>query len=1016
MANQLAPPHNGTSQVREHLQLLADSNIVGMMFAKADGTIVDGNDEFLRIVGYSREELEAGALTWMKITPPGWTETDQQISLRVRNTGSAPPFEKEYIRKDGSRVPVMIGIAALPESEWDRGAMCFVVDLSVRKQAQRERDRLMTERVAMLESAGDGIYGMDVNGQCTFINRAGARMLGYAPEECLGRNIHDLAHSKYPDGSAYPREDCPIFRAASSGQSAHVEKDVVWRKDGTPLAVEYSSQPVVVGGRVEGTVVSFKDIGEREKSEAVLRASEERFRRAFANAAAGMFIVDLEGRFLDVNLAFCRMSGYDRQELVGREVAAVTHPEDVEKSTLLAGKLRGGEMRDFVTVKRYRRKDGTILWARMSASLVGDPDGNPLQVVCIVEDITERLRVETELRRSEQRYRSIVENTHEGICMCDPERGVTYSNPRLATMLGFEANAELDCCKIHFEEDNEECRLHFERRRLGVSETFETRLRRKDGSTLWANSSASPLKDDDGKFAGALCMFADVTERKRLEEQLQQAQKMEAVGRLAGGIAHDFNNLLTVILGYSGILERKIAAGDPMNKSVIEIRKAGERAAALTQKLLAFSRKQVQRPRVLSLNDLIRDTEVMLLRLIGEDIELVTDLDDSVGNIKADPSQMEQVLMNLSINARDAMPKGGHLLIETSRQQLDSGAGALRSVPAGVYVELTVTDTGCGMDDLTKSRIFEPFFTTKEAGLGTGLGLSTVLGVVKQSGGSIAVYTEVNVGTSFKIYLPLVEETAAHLDSPQVAVSRAAGETILLVEDDPSIRALAADVLREHGYNVMEAASAEEALAAGEVLSSVDLLVTDVIMSGMNGQDLADRLIAAHPRTKVLYMSGYTENAMTRQGILDPGLNFLAKPFRPEELLNKASGVLAGKKTAAKILVVDDDAQVRSFLATLLEVDGFSVLQASNGKEAQARCRDTRIGLVITDLVMPEQEGLETILAIRKNWPKIPMIAISGAFGGAYLEFATKLGADAMFRKPFDAETILSEVRRLIRR
>ncbi|MGD0436115.1 MAG: ATP-binding protein, partial [Bryobacteraceae bacterium] len=309
------------------------------------------------------------------------------------------------------------------------------------------------------------------------------------------------------------------------------------------------------------------------------------------------------------------------------------------------------------------------------------------------------------------------------------------------------SDARFGCPQIHFSDDAEDARRGFERRKQGCNESYEIRLRRKDEKPLWANVSASPRVDENGNFAGELCMFSDITERKRLEELLRQSQKMEAVGRLAGGIAHDFNNLLTVILGYSGVMESKVSKDDPLGKNILEIRKAGERAAELTQKLLAFSRKQVQRPRVLSLNHLTRDAEPMLRRLIGENVRLSVTLDPAVGNIKADPGQIEQVLMNLCINARDAMANGGELLIVTRRQNLDSGSACLHSLPPGPYVVLEVSDTGCGMDEETKARIFEPFFTTKDPGIGTGLGLSTVLGIVNQSGGAISVYSEINVGS-----------------------------------------------------------------------------------------------------------------------------------------------------------------------------------------------------------------------------------------------------------------------------
>ncbi len=995
------------------VELLANSNIIGIVFSGASGEIYDANDEFLRIVGYSREDLTAGALNWRNLTTPESLAQSLEAAGRASAQGSAEPFEKEYIRKDGSRVAVLVSAAGLPGTPGHTAA--FVIDLTEPRRVLAERDRLMVERMAMLDSVGDGVYGLDRSGHCTFINRAALQILGYEQQECLGQNMHMLVHSRRPDGSPYPIQECPVYNAAHTGEGVRTRDGLVWRKDGTPLPVEYSSFPIVREGHTEGAVVWFKDISKRKQAEARLRDSEERFHSAFAHAAAGVFITDMEGRFLEVNRAFCKMLGRQASELLGTPYQALTHADDLKRDEEVLRQLLRQEIPAFVGQERFIRKNGTLLSTRISASLARDAAGDPMNVVCLIEDITDQLRAENELRLSEERYRSIVENTHEGICMCDAQRNVTYANPRLYEMLGIENGGCLECSNFHFESDEEDTLRHFEKRKQGISESYETRLRRKDGSVLWASASASPLLDSDGHFSGGLCMFADISGRKKLEGQLLQSQKMEAIGRLAGGIAHDFNNLLTVVLGYSSIVEKKLAAEDPLRASVVEIRKAGERAAALTQKLLAFSRKQVQSPRVFAVNHLIRDTEGMLQRLLGEQVHLVTDLDPDAGNIRADAGQMEQVLMNLSINSRDAMPHGGQLLIETKRQELDQNEGRLRGVRPGLYVVLSVTDTGCGMDEETKSKIFEPFFTTKDPGIGTGLGLATVLGIVNQSGGAISVYSELNVGTTFKVYLPLVEGAASVVEPARAPAAQGRGETILMVEDDSRIRMLAASVLREHGYTVREAASAEAALADA-ALSSVDLLLTDIVLGGMNGRDLADKLLAAHPHVRVLYMSGYTENAVTQQGILDPGLNFLAKPFRPEELLLKAAEVLARVDPHGRILVVDDDPQVRSFLATLLETDGYTVVQAADGKQAQARCQETQFDLVITDLVMPEQEGLETIHAIRKQWPELPLVAISGAFAGAYLELAKKLGADAIFRKPFEPGSILREVHRLVER
>jgi two-component system, cell cycle sensor histidine kinase and response regulator CckA len=1009
-----APP-TATQRLSQHrapIQQLADSNIMGILFSKSDGPIVDANDEFLRMVGYSREDLEAGRLDWINMTPPEWGVASRLARQQMEETGKARPFEKEFFRKDGTRVPILIGIVAVSQPDLNR--VGFVVDLTERKQAERDLDRLMIERFAMLDSVGDGIYGLDMDGRCTFINSAAVRMLGYAPEECQGRNMDHLIHSKSAGGSAYGVETHAISGGVRKCEGVRSDHEVLWRKDGTSLVVEYSSYPIVVNGRVDGSLVSFKDIGERKKAEENLRASEERFRGAFANAAAGMCITDLEGRFLEVNQALCRMLGYGEAELLGARVEAVTHPEDLLTSDVLVRQLFRKEIPGFVAEKRYIKKDGGISWARCSVAVLADAAGAPARFVTIAEDITEQVKAKTDLRHTEELYRSIVENTQEGICMCDGDRDVTFCNQRLKTMLGYpEGGANFRCSDIHFEEDSEDSKRRFELRKTGVSQSYETRLCCADRTPLWVSASASPIPDDQGAFAGSLCMFTDVTARKRLEEQLRQAQKMEAVGQVAGGIAHDFNNLLTVILGYSAVLEQKLTAQDPLLKNVVEIKKAGEQAAALTQKLLAFSRKQVLRPRVISLNHLVRDMQAMLSRIIGEDVELVTELDPAVGNVKADPGQIEQVILNLTINARDAMQGGGKLLIESRRQDLDRDAAQLHSLPPGAYVLVTFTDNGCGIDESAKARIFEPFFTTKGPGVGTGLGLSTVLGIVNQSGGAIAVDSEVNYGTSFKIYLPLVEDAPSDMQSPQLPAATPAGEIILLVEDDDGIRGLARQVLEEHGYRVVEAASAKEAFRVAGLSPVVDLLLTDIVMGGMNGYELANQLSVLRPGMKILYMSGYSETGVVQQGMLEPGLNFLAKPFQPRELLWRIGEMLAKRAVPATLLIVDDDARVRGLLATLLESEGYSVSQASNGKEALARCHEALPDLVITDLVMPEQEGLETIHAICREWPHLPVIAISGAFGGAYLDFAKKLGADAVLRKPFEPDVILHEVRRL---
>jgi hypothetical protein len=511
----------------------------------------------------------------------------------------------------------------------------------------------------------------------------------------------------------------------------------------------------------------------------------------------------------------------------------------------------------------------------------------------------EKVAAETALRTSEQRFRALVEHSWDAVALFGPDGTILYGSPATTRLLGYDLTEFVgrNAVELIHPDDRDALVTRLgesvaqPRRRVDIA----ARVRHRDGSWRHLEGIFTNLLDDPS--VGAIVNnYRDVTERRSLEEQVIQAQKMEAVGRLAGGVAHDFNNILTAITGYTDLLLADLPADDARRQDVDEIHRAAQRAAALTQQLLAFSRRQVMQPRVIELNGLVRDIEKMLRRLIGEDVALTTVLDPGAGNVRVDPNQLQQVLLNLAVNARDAMPNGGRLTIETRGVELDATyAQEHRSVTPGHYVLLAVSDTGVGMSEQTKARLFEPFFTTKELGKGTGLGLATVYGIVKQTGGHIWVYSELGHGSTFKIYLPQVDERAEPLDTPVAASPEAlrGRETILLVEDESAVRAVARQLLQRQGYTVLEAPNGPAALALlnnGAV--QVDLLLTDVVMPGMSGRALADQIAPLCPGARVIFVSGYTDDAIVRHGMLEPGLNYLQKPYRPAGLLQKVREVL----------------------------------------------------------------------------------------------------------------------------
>jgi two-component system cell cycle sensor histidine kinase/response regulator CckA len=628
---------------------------------------------------------------------------------------------------------------------------------------------------------------------------------------------------------------------------------------------------------------------ERQKSLALLQGIME-------STTDAVFVKDLDGRYVITNPIAARIAGKSIEEIVGNTDLEIFSPETA-RSVMSRDKQviqTGGP----VTYEQTGIASDTNRTFLSTKGPYRDADGKIVGILGISRDITDRKRAEEEIRNSQQKLRIHLEHTPLAVVEWNLDFCVTAWNSSAERIFGYSRQEALGqhasfIVPAQYREQVDQVWRDLLAQQGGTRSTNDNIT--KNGRIISCEWYNTPLIDDLGNVLGVASLAQDVTERFALEERLRQSQKMEAVGRLAGGVAHDFNNLLTVILGYSQIVTDGVPAGSRLADSAAQIKTAAEKAAGITRQLLAFSRKQLLSPRVINLNEILMNLDSLLRRLIGEDIEVMTIPANDLGTVKADPSQLEQVLMNLALNARDAMPQGGKLTLETSNAFLDEAyAHGHQPVQPGRYVMLAVSDTGEGMDAETQARIFEPFYTTKEVGKGTGLGLSMVYGIVKQSGGYIWVYSEPNRGTTFKVYLPRVDQAADTGAAVHTARTVQRGtETILLVEDEAQIRQLSTSVLTHCGYNVLVAGSPEQALEICRTDGKqIRLVVTDVVLPRMNGKQLAERILKMWPDVKVLYVSGYTNNAIVHYGVLDPGLSFLPKPYTLSALAAKVREVL----------------------------------------------------------------------------------------------------------------------------
>jgi len=762
-----------------------------------------------------------------------------------------------------------------------------VAQLIERRRAYESLQESETKYRELVENINDVIFAVDESGLLSYVSPAIESVAGYRPSEVLGRSFTEFIFA----------EDLPTvlnnFRDVLAQKIEPLEYRIQ-TKAGKTVWVRTSSRPNIVDGHIAGLRGMMTDITDRKRAEEALKASEEELRTLLGAMTDVILVLGADGRYLKIAPTDPSYLYKPRADLVGKTLHEVFPKEKAD--FFLA------HIRQALTEERMHRVEYKLRIDKTDFCFEGCV--SPLSrdsVVWIGRDITERNRSEEKLRESERLYHTTFNNAPVGIAHTDLNGRWLHVNQRLCDILGYSREELLECNfqDVTYPEDVAADDLARQQFLAGEIQRYsrEKRYVRRDGLVVWVEVIVTLQRSPAGEPKFFITVVQDVTERKRLEQQFLQSQKMEAVGQLAGGIAHDFNNLLTAINGYSELTLARLAPDDRLRHNLEEIRKAGNRAASLTRQLLAFSRKQMLQPKVLDLNLVVSDLEKMLRRLIGENIELRTVLDRDLGSVKADPGQVEQVVMNLVVNARDAMPHGGKVTIETANVYLDEEYVKHHvAVRSGAYVMLAINDNGCGMTAETKARIFEPFFTTKELGKGTGLGLSTVYGIVKQSGGSIWAYSEVGKGTTFRMYLPRVSEDAQEYKRRTELERASRGtETILLVEDDETVRKLTHEVLMNYGYEVLDAAHGDAALLVCERYpKTIHLLLTDVVMPRMSGHEVANRLAPLRPEMKVLFMSGYTDDAIVHHRVLDADTPFIQKPFAPDALAQKIRDVLDG--------------------------------------------------------------------------------------------------------------------------